>query len=82
MIFYEIIAMIDQIFFCNIQNSFLSDIDQYQKKESRSWNPRDRSYDEFIRESLLFRKEDTDAGNAPKGRDKVTREEGRETVDV
>ena len=62
MIFYEIIAMIDQIFFCNIQNSFLSDIDQYQKKESRSWN--------------------TDAGNAPKGRDKVTREEGRETVDV
>lgn len=51
-------------------------------KKKKMWNPWNRIYDEFIRESLLFRKEDTDASNAPKRRDKVTREEGRKTVDV
>ena len=71
----------------NRKFSIASDIDRYQRspitgKEADSGNWWNRIYDEFIRESLLFRKEDTDAGNAPKRRDKVTKEEGRRTSDV
>lgn len=70
----------------NRKFSIASNIDRYQRspivgKETDSGNWWNRIYDEFIRESLLFRKEDTDAGNAPKGRDKVTKE-GRRTSDV
>lgn len=47
-------------------------------KEVDLGNRLDRISDEFKRESLLFHKEDTDAGNAPERRDKVNKEEGLE----